>query len=180
MSYLGIKGFANNVGPAASGNATSILAYYDIFKNFYANKQEEMFPVIGGIKNVTKAYIYSGTITAGNITDDDISVTILTSGTQYIAIAAQYVKEEALLNDTYVDTTFNNQNRIYRTADIKKEGASWQLVKSDQNREYYILEVTNSQKEGTIKLAYRDWETDRKSTRLNSSHRSLSRMPSSA
>ena len=29
-------------------------------------------------------------------------------------------------------------------------------------------------------MAYRDWETDRKSTRLNSSHRSLSRMPSSA
>ena len=29
-------------------------------------------------------------------------------------------------------------------------------------------------------FAYRDWETDRKSTRLNSSHRSLSRMPSSA
>ena len=27
---------------------------------------------------------------------------------------------------------------------------------------------------------YRDWETDRKSTRLNSNHRSLSRMPSSA
>ena len=27
---------------------------------------------------------------------------------------------------------------------------------------------------------YRDWETDRKSTRLYSSHRSLSRMPSSA
>ena len=27
---------------------------------------------------------------------------------------------------------------------------------------------------------YRDWETDRKSTRLNSSHRSLTRMPSSA
>ena len=29
-------------------------------------------------------------------------------------------------------------------------------------------------------IVYRDWETDRKSTRLNSSHRSLSRMPSSA
>ena len=29
-------------------------------------------------------------------------------------------------------------------------------------------------------ISYRDWETDRKSTRLNSSHRSLSRMPSSA
>ena len=29
-------------------------------------------------------------------------------------------------------------------------------------------------------LPYRDWETDRKSTRLNSSHLKLSRMPSSA
>ena len=29
-------------------------------------------------------------------------------------------------------------------------------------------------------LAYRDWETDRKSTRLNSSHEIPSRMPSSA
>ena len=29
-------------------------------------------------------------------------------------------------------------------------------------------------------VCYRDWETDRKSTRLNSSHLKLSRMPSSA
>ena len=32
----------------------------------------------------------------------------------------------------------------------------------------------------TKDLAYRDWETDRKSTRLNSSHITRSRMPSSA
>ena len=31
-----------------------------------------------------------------------------------------------------------------------------------------------------VALPYRDWETDRKSTRLNSSHLKLSRMPSSA
>ena len=35
-------------------------------------------------------------------------------------------------------------------------------------------------RDGFLALPYRDWETDRKSTRLNSSHRSLSRMPSSA
>ena len=29
-------------------------------------------------------------------------------------------------------------------------------------------------------VMYRDWETDRKSTRLNSSHEFVSRMPSSA
>ena len=32
----------------------------------------------------------------------------------------------------------------------------------------------------TLSACYRDWETDRKSTRLNSSHLKLSRMPSSA
>ena len=31
-----------------------------------------------------------------------------------------------------------------------------------------------------LKMTYRDWETDRKSTRLNSSHSGESRMPSSA
>ena len=33
---------------------------------------------------------------------------------------------------------------------------------------------------GLDDLHYRDWETDRKSTRLNSSHSAKSRMPSSA
>ena len=33
---------------------------------------------------------------------------------------------------------------------------------------------------GYTAWGYRDWETDRKSTRLNSSHLKLSRMPSSA
>ena len=37
----------------------------------------------------------------------------------------------------------------------------------------------NSLKAGTL-FKYRDWETDRKSTRLNSSHSGESRMPSSA
>ena len=35
-------------------------------------------------------------------------------------------------------------------------------------------------KDNRDRLIYRDWETDRKSTRLNSSHSAKSRMPSSA
>ena len=38
----------------------------------------------------------------------------------------------------------------------------------------------NATKKRNYELAYRDWETDRKSTRLNSSHSAKSRMPSSA
>ena len=33
---------------------------------------------------------------------------------------------------------------------------------------------------GLLETGYRDWKTDRKSTRLNSSHSRASRMPSSA
>ena len=45
----------------------------------------------------------------------------------------------------------------------------------------YMNAYTNKRNASTQELQqYRDWETDRKSTRLNSSHRSLSRMPSSA
>ena len=41
--------------------------------------------------------------------------------------------------------------------------------------------IMSSQKGvGLIEIQYRDWETDRKSTRLNSSHSAKSRMPSSA
>ena len=40
--------------------------------------------------------------------------------------------------------------------------------------------LTSDQAIADIKWLYRDWETDRKSTRLNSSHSAKSRMPSSA
>ena len=39
-----------------------------------------------------------------------------------------------------------------------------------------IVDIRNEME----KTGYRDWETDRKSTRLNSSHSAKSRMPSSA
>ena len=43
-----------------------------------------------------------------------------------------------------------------------------------------MISDANSCQEVLYKFYYRDWETDRKSTRLNSSHSAKSRMPSSA
>ena len=54
----------------------------------------------------------------------------------------------------------NNVNKA--EAEAKTAVENWKIAVKD--REY----------------AYRDWETDRKSTRLNSSHITRSRMPSSA
>ena len=50
LAYLGIRGYANLSGvtsKTATKNAVPILAYYDIFKNFYANTQEDDFYIIG-------------------------------------------------------------------------------------------------------------------------------------
>ena len=57
------------------------------------------------------------------------------------------------------------------------------------DREYSLLRLTTEEYVRSdkfevigvaVKERYRDWETDRKSTRLNSSHSAKSRMPSSA
>ena len=50
------------------------------------------------------------------------------------------------------------------------------LVDEEDRRYFKQAEITLWRK----KNYYRDWETDRKSTRLNSSHEIPSRMPSSA
>lgn len=55
LSYLGIRGYAtvNTTTKKTTKNAIPILAYYDIFKNFYANTQEENFYIIGNSDELT-------------------------------------------------------------------------------------------------------------------------------
>ena len=50
LAYLGIRGYANtpsNGSGIVTKNALPILTYFDIFKNYYANTQEENFYMIG-------------------------------------------------------------------------------------------------------------------------------------
>ena len=65
-----------------------------------------------------------------------------------------------------------NGNILILEVDISKRG---EISKTGKT-----IRIASSEGNKRIKGTYRDWETDRKSTRLNSSHRSLSRMPSSA
>lgn len=56
LSYLGIKGFGHSKVNQYIRNFPAIfnLAYWDIFKNYYANKQEEYAYVITGINHIWK------------------------------------------------------------------------------------------------------------------------------
>lgn len=56
LAYLGIRGYANtpNTGTGVvNKNALPILTYFDIFKNYYANTQEENFYTIGTSPKLT-------------------------------------------------------------------------------------------------------------------------------
>lgn len=56
ISYLGIKGFGHSIINQYLRRFPAIfnLAYWDIFKNYYANKQEEIAYVINGIDHIWK------------------------------------------------------------------------------------------------------------------------------
>ena len=50
LAYLGIRGYANTPNSGVgevSKNAIPTLVYFDVFKNYYANTQEENFYIIG-------------------------------------------------------------------------------------------------------------------------------------
>ena len=57
-SYLGVKSLQKKEGEGSSciiDNAVPFLAYYDIFKNYYANKQESHFYAIAGAVKIREA-----------------------------------------------------------------------------------------------------------------------------
>ena len=66
-----------------------------------------------------------------------------------------------------IDLTFNE---IY---DVFIDSEEYEFIIDDVGDKRYVYVHDKD-------CAYRDWETDRKSTRLNSSHITRSRMPSSA
>lgn len=64
LSYLGLKGYGSLIGKAATQvkkNITSTLAYWDIFKNYHANKQETKAYYIGA-----NAYVKAASQTGNN------------------------------------------------------------------------------------------------------------------
>ena len=64
---------------------------------------------------------------------------------------------------------------MFSFAVLGQEADKKKVIQSIQNRSEQYGQIAQK-----IRDLYRDWETDRKSTRLNSSHLKLSRMPSSA
>ena len=80
------------------------------------------------------------------------------------------IQKEGAVNDSIVDVNYNQARKIQREV----ENFYYEIVTKRMSAEAAKEQTANTASE------YRDWETDRKSTRLNSSHITRSRMPSSA
>ena len=69
-NYLGLRGTGQITGTSATKerefNAIPILGYYDIFKNYYANKQEDNFYFMDYFNRAIKITIYTGTSSGGS------------------------------------------------------------------------------------------------------------------
>ena len=67
--------------------------------------------------------------------------------------------------------TSNSNSNNYTNPQGYRVGKVYAVMLNDKNVPKKVWDLSGG---------YRDWETDRKSTRLNSSHSAKSRMPSSA
>lgn len=124
LAYLGIRGYAN---PKTSGektigkNALPILTYFDIFKNYYANTQEENFYMVGG------SPVLKISINGENIPDNDNIPTALgeiTSNSAIIISPKTIEKKEVRFR---VKTSINAREQVLT---VDKLG-DWDATGSD-------------------------------------------------
>jgi hypothetical protein len=68
-NYLGLRGTGTVTGASSlkerDFNAVPIIAYYDIFKNYYANKQEDNFYFMDYFNRAIKVTVYTGASSGG-------------------------------------------------------------------------------------------------------------------
>lgn len=138
LSYIGIKGFGRSEVNQSLRRFPAIfnLAYWDIFKNYYANKQEEKAYVITGINHIWKSISIGDGYTWEKIWKDNISetyeVTPEDEKPKYIKlefeenISPEEVNEiQFLTNNPYIPTVVSNG--------ITKLGDSFVFERTDPN-----------------------------------------------
>lgn len=145
--YFGVKGSPKNTNTNLGIGDYQIiphLAYYDIFKNYYANKQEERFYVMGGslIQNATtiKTQDFTGKITlySNSTLECTTPCTITITGTN---IKIEDIKKVSFTIDTqsiYLDIVDTAGRVSYDIVSAKKDEV---IIKTRQGTYYQTSKV---------------------------------------
>ena len=131
LAYLGIRGFANIEGTNSktiAKNALPILAYYDIFKNYYANTQEENFYIIGNTESLTIT-INGKKVNPNVIPSNEGRI----NNTGTITISPKTIKQ----NEIQIKVSKNSptgQSEILTPGDIGTSGVEGDVIKIMTNK----------------------------------------------
>lgn len=123
-AYLGLRGFAGKIktpgGKQIKKNVTPLIAYYDIFKNYYANKQEEEFYTISENTKIESAFFG----TYNNTTKQFIKVNVGAPNAMIYIDADEFSKVEN--NQMVVTTLKENYYVNYKLEDIQVNANTWE------------------------------------------------------
>ena len=129
MEYMGVRKQPRNASLSEKigyYNIVPFLAYYDVFKNYYANKQEERFYIMGGstIQNAT------------TIVSEDFTGTIFGTLNQVLKCT-----KASTVTITGTDLRFEDIKKVKYTIDtepiyiyISAAGQSWEKVSVTKNK----------------------------------------------
>ena len=140
LAYLGIRGFANT---SVSGtktvqkNALPILAYYDIFKNYYANTQEEDFYIIGSSPTFTVSIngvavpdpdnILNSQGAVTNVTPIILKPTTLTENTILLSVAQGLNARTITMTPSEIGEWAKGSGEIEITPNKIPAGSTWYI-----------------------------------------------------
>lgn len=155
LAYLGQRGYAGfingniNNPTTIKRNATALIAYYDIFKNYYANKQEDYFYTIAEYSWIEKDIYISSTLTSYT------PKTTIGSNT-WIGIlrtSPLYYKKEHIL----FTTTDSNEYVNYRFQDIidssiNESIQTWNINGKNVEVVVYTLPQGNTEQAELLKI----------------------------
>lgn len=129
MEYMGIRKQPRNAsltGKVGYYNIVPFLAYYDIFKNYYANKQEERFYVMGGstIQNATTIVSTDFAGDKNSLSRDWLTCTkpstVTITGTDLKLEAIKKVKYTLDAEDIYIYIKDSEGRNNWETVSVEK------------------------------------------------------------
>lgn len=158
LRYCGFAGAGRGINTSEIGpymltrkiNAVPMLAYYDIFKNYYANKQEENAFVISPIKieeenpvTIEEAYASGGLDGQG----------VFNSSSSYITIQFSGIASDSTVYLHLEGKNFtNNSNQVFDKVEFSVSG-QWKTVKQASiDQELYINGISNNE----LIIAFKD------------------------
>lgn len=163
LAYLGIRGYANTPSSGEgtiNKNALPILTYFDIFKNYYANTQEENFYMIGTSPKLTT------TINGINITDPDNITTTegAISGSSKVTILPTTLKENEI--KFRVKTSLNAREQVLaadQLGDIEIASNKWSLTTNlvPSGQTWYITTIYTTKRTSLEKYPLENLDTIR-------------------